>query len=71
MYINVQAGSYIVCCKYKNIAGNAQVKETSIKLLVSSSIVLGQGGDGRNRKHVESKRRGYIVPTKKKCETWF
>lgn len=70
-YINSQAGSCIVCGKYKNIAGNAQVNETLIKFLVYSSHRAGQGRDGRDRKHVESKRWSNIVPTKEKCETCF
>lgn len=29
MYINFQAGSYIVSCKYRNIPGNTQVNDMS------------------------------------------
>lgn len=40
MYINSQAGSYIVCGKYENIAENAQVNETFIKFLVYFESLL-------------------------------
>lgn len=68
MYINSQAGSYIVCCKYKSLLGILKWMKHLQSFWCIPITAFGQGEDGRNGKHMESTRRGNIAPTEEKCK---
>lgn len=66
MYINSQAESFIACCKYENIAGNAN--ETFFKFLVYSNHCFGPGWEWQKQEAYGSKKKRQHTTTEEKCE---